>query len=73
MSAREYIKQQADTLPAQVIEKIMEFVSYQHYLMGYDNDTDYLMSVPGMLEKIESASDEYPAGGVGANELWADV
>ena len=74
MSAREYMKVQADVLPEQIIEKVLEFISFQRYRTGlFENDTEYLMSIPGMTEKIEAASHEPTSHGVPVSELWADV
>jgi hypothetical protein len=64
MVAREYIKEQADILPESIIEKIIEFISFQKFRFGYDDETDYLLSIPGMFDKIEAASKEPLSEGV---------
>jgi len=54
MSAREYMKIQADTLPEQVIEKVLEFISFQKFTLNLPySDQDYLESIPGMNEIIK--------------------
>ena len=54
MSAREYMKIQADTLPEQIIEKVLEFISFQRYSNDLPNsDQDYLESIPVMREIIK--------------------
>jgi len=71
MSGREYVKIQADILPEQIIESVLEFISFQKYRFGlFENDTEYLASVPGMVEKITAASDEPLSDGVTESELW---
>ena len=53
MSRKEFLMTQIDSLPESVIEKVLEFVSFQRYSLGlFENDTDYLNSVPGMAESI---------------------
>ena len=54
MSNREYMKLQADTLPEQVIEKVLEFISFQKFSLDLPyNDQEYLESIPGMTEIIQ--------------------
>jgi len=44
---------QIDSLPDSVVEKVLEFISFQRYSLGlFDNDVDYLNSIPGMAESI---------------------
>ena len=53
MSKKELLMTQIDLLPDSVIEKVLEFISFQRYSLGLsDNDTDYLNSIPGMAESI---------------------
>ena len=53
MSGKELLMTQIDSLPDPVIEKVLEFISFQRYRLGlFDNDTDYLNSIPGMAESI---------------------
>lgn len=53
MIDRELLKKQLDVLPDFSIEKIIEFVNYQKFLIGYyDNDSEYLASIPGMEKSI---------------------
>jgi hypothetical protein len=53
MSKRELLMTQIDSLPDSVVEKVLEFISFQRYSLGlFDNDTDYLRSIPGMAESI---------------------
>ena len=74
MSNRDYVKMQIDTLPDDVIKKIMAFIIYQKFALGiYDNDTDYLTAIPGMVESIKSAAAEPLSSYVPVSELWQDV
>ena len=53
MSRKELLMTQINSLPDSVIEKVLEFVSFQRYSLGlFENDTDYLNSIPGMAESI---------------------
>ena len=53
MSQKELLMTQIESLPDSAIEKVLEFVSFQRYSLGlFDNDTDYLNSIPGMAESI---------------------
>jgi hypothetical protein len=74
MSNREYIKMQIDALPDDVIERVVEFISFQRYSLGlYESDTDYLMSVPGMVEVIKTGMDTPLSDCVPLAEVWPDV
>ena len=49
MTARDYIKVQADILPEQVIEKVLEFISFQKFSHDLPySDQEYLESIPAM-------------------------
>ena len=53
MSRKELLITQIDLLPDSAIEKVLEFVFFQRYSLGlFDNDTDYLNSIPNMTESI---------------------
>ena len=53
MSRKEFLMTQISSLPDPVIEKVLEFVSFQRYSLGlFESDTDYLNSIPGMAESI---------------------
>ena len=74
MTTREYMKAQIDILPEQILESVLEFISFQKFRFNmYEDETEYLMSVPGMVEKIETASREPVSEGVPVSELWSDV
>ena len=74
MSTREYIINEVNILPEGVLEKVQAFIREQKISLGlYENDTDYLSSVPGMKEKINTASQEPTADGVTASQLWSNV
>jgi hypothetical protein len=74
MSSRDYAKAQIDILPDDAIEKVLEFISFQRYSLGlYDNDTDYLASVPGMVDKIKAGLDTPLADCVPLSKVWPDV
>ena len=74
MTTREYLKIQIDTLPEGALEKVMEFIKFQRFTLGlYDSDTDYLMSVPGMTEKIQEGLNTSLSECVPLSEVWSDV
>jgi hypothetical protein len=74
MSNRDYAKAQIDILPDGAIEKVLEFISFQKYSLGlYDNDTDYLTSVPGMAGKIKAGLNTPLSACVPLSEVWPDV
>ena len=74
MSDRDYLKTQIDTLPEDVVEKVIEFISFQKFIIGmYDNDTDYLNSVPGMADKIKAGMNTPLSECVPVSEVWVDV
>ena len=59
MSNREYIKTQIDALPENIVEKVVEFISFQKFSLGlFDDDTEYLSSIPGMLEILQKGKAE---------------
>lgn len=59
MSNRELLKHEIDTLPEAVIERLQEFVLFQKFNLGlYQNDDDYLASIPGMVESIQKGMAE---------------
>jgi hypothetical protein len=59
MTTREYLKTQIDTLADRVIGRVCEFVQFQKFSFGlYDNDTEYLSSIPGMVSSIKAAAEE---------------
>ena len=74
MTTREYAKMQIDTLPEGVIDRVVEFISFQRFSLGLlENDTDYLLSVPGMAEKIKDGLNTPISECVPLSEVWADV
>ena len=74
MSSREYIASQLDVLPESVLEKVKEFIMFQRFSMGtYETDTEYLESIPGMVDSIKAAAAESLSDGVPASEVEFDV
>ena len=74
MTNQEYIINQLNILPEDTIAKIVDFISYQKFTLGlYDNDTDYLMSVPGMTKKIQEGLSTPLSECVHEPNLWSDV
>jgi len=74
MVNHEYVKTKIDELPESALEKILEFITFQRFTLGlYDNDTDYLMSVPGMAEKIKEGMQTPLSECVPLEEAWGNV
>ena len=74
MSNREYVRTQIDTLPDNVVDKIQDFIAYQRFSLGlFEDDTDYLTSIPGMVESIKAAAAEPLENYVPVTEIWPDV
>jgi len=71
MVNRDYVKAQIDILPEIAIQKIIEFISFQKYL--HSNDTEYLTSIPGMVESIRAAASEPLEDGTPASEVNFNV
>ena len=54
MTLREHVKAQADILPEHVLEKVLEFITFQKFSCDlYDSDDDYFDSIPGMSDIIK--------------------
>ena len=74
MSSREYIISQLDALPESALEKVQEFIMFQRFSMGtYDSDTDYLASIPGMMESIKEGMETPLSECTSLSEVWPDV
>jgi hypothetical protein len=74
MINREYVKGQIDILPENVLENLVEFISFQRFSLGlYDSDTDYLLSVPGMTDTIRAGLGTPLSECVPLSEVWPDV
>ena len=53
MSTKEMLKAEIDLLPENILDKVREFIEFQKFLEGtYDNDTEYLTSIPHMKDSI---------------------
>ncbi|MDR1687617.1 MAG: hypothetical protein LBS21_03270 [Clostridiales bacterium] len=74
MTSIEYAKTQLDLLPESAIEKILEYIRFQRFTLGlYDDDTDYLSSIPGMVDKIKEGINTPLSECVQLSEVWGDV
>ena len=74
MTTREYLKTQIDTLPDRAIGRVYEFIQFQKFNIGlYDNDTEYLSSIPGMVSSIKAAAEEPLEEGTDADSVNFDV
>ena len=74
MSSREYVITQLNTLPDSAIDKVREFVAFQMFSLGlYQSDTEYLASIPGMVESIKAAANEPLEDCIDMTEMLDDV
>ena len=74
MPRREYLKNQIDILPDSVIDKIQEYIAFQKFAIGlFDNDTDYLTAIPGMIESIQEGVSTPLSECIPLSEVWPDV
>jgi len=59
MAVRELIQRDIELLPDEALEDLRKYVLMQKFYFNvFDNDTDYLNSIPGMAEKIVSGMQE---------------
>ena len=74
MNVQEYINNQVNILPEETLVKVADFISYQKFLLGlYENETDYLLSIPGMSKKIIDGMNTPLSECVSEPGLWDDV
>ncbi|MCL2400893.1 MAG: hypothetical protein FWC91_14265, partial [Defluviitaleaceae bacterium] len=67
---REALKKDIDLLPNEALADLHRYVALQKfYFDAYEDDTDYLNSIPGMAEKIISGMCEPLSESVPANEV----
>ena len=74
MSSRDYAKTQIDALPESAVERVIEFISFQRFSLGlFDDDDDYLASIPGMTESIKEGLATPLSECVPLSKVWPDV
>ena len=74
MANREYVINQINSLPDNIVDKIQEFISFQKYSLGlHDSDNDYILSVPNMAEVIRDGLNTSVDKCVPLSEVWPDV
>ena len=74
MSSRDYVRSQIEILPESVLDKVQEFILFQRFSMGmFDSDTEYLESIPGMVESIIEGIETPLSECVSLSEVWPDV
>ncbi len=71
MINHDYVKTKIDTLPDGALEKVLEFISFQKYSLGlYEDDTDYLKSIPGMADKLIAGKNTSLTDCIPLSEVW---
>jgi len=74
MTAREYAKTKIDLLPDDVVDDIIEFIDFKEYQRMDDMDeTEYLLSIPGMKEKLDEGMATPLSECIPLSEVWTDV
>ena len=74
MNKLEYAKSQLDVLPENVVDKVIEFISFQRFSLGlYDDDDEYLASIPGMTASIKEGLATPLSECVSLSNVWPDV
>ena len=74
MTNIEYVKTQLESLPDSAIDKIIEFINFQRFTLGlFDDDTDYLTSLPGMADKIKEGMNTPLSECIPLTEVWDDI
>ena len=78
MTTREHLKTQIDTLPDEAINRVWEFIQFQKQFPKsgvelYDNDTEYLSSIHGMVSSIKAAAKESLEEGIDADDIDFNV
>jgi len=59
VAIRELIKRDIELLPDEALDDLRKYVLMQKFYFNiFDNDTDYLNSIPGMADKIISGMQE---------------
>ena len=72
MISHEYVKTQIDMLPESTLDKVVDFIMYQRFINGmYMDETDYVMSVPGMAEKTKEGVNTPLSECIPLEEVWA--
>ena len=71
---RQELQQIIDTWPDNRVTALLDYAkSLEHNAGEYDNDTDYLMSIPGMADKIKAGLNTPLSDCVPLSEVWPDV
>jgi hypothetical protein len=74
MTIQETIKNEIDTLPADSLYAVKEFLLFQKYRSILEmDDTAYLHSIPGMADSIASGIKTPLNECVPLSRVWADV
>ena len=74
MISHDYVKTQIDTLPVSALDKVVDFIMYQRFINGlYGDETDYVMSLTGMAEKLKEGINTPLSECVALEEVWPDV
>jgi len=74
MTIREYVKNEIDALPDEVIHIVRDFVLFQKFrgLLEIDDST-YLSFIPGMMASIQEGRETPLTECKPMSEIWPDV
>jgi hypothetical protein len=78
MTLLETVKLELDTLPEGMLPSVREFIAFQKYKTKKCkapkmSDSEYLMSIPGMMESIQDGIDTPLSECIPLEDVWSDV
>jgi len=72
-AVRESLKREIDSLPDTALASVRDFLMFQRYKIETMSDTEYLASIPGMMDSIRE-QDKVPLSEcIPLEEVWPDV
>ena len=74
MTIRESVKNEIDSLPDDALYAVRDFLLFQKYRDILEmNDTDYLNSIPGMMDSIKEGIETPLSKCIPLSGVWDDV
>jgi len=57
VTVRESLKRDIDALPEEALAAVRDFLLFQRYKIENQSDTEYLSSLPGMMDSIREGAE----------------
>jgi hypothetical protein len=73
VAVRESLKRDIDALPEEALAAIRDFLLFQRYKIENQSDTEYLSSLPGMMDSIREGGEAPRSECVPLEEVWPSV